>query len=201
MKDCTTEKNLYADIEFCRGKATKPGLKNHVLAIRKADIATFPAVQKDSATDIKGYAVIKESFVLAESAGFFRTQLVPKKNSVTGTSTSEWPNKAFDNVATVTMAGTDEEVSGVASALNNDDCIFLVPTHDGPYRLIGDENEVVDVAVNQETGEKSGDNNQTQLTLTCSDQDTLAPFYYGDIKLLDGTILNGETGAVKTAGS
>lgn len=195
---CSEENNLYADIEYCRGKASKPGLKNHVLGIRKSDITTFPKPQKDSAEAIDGYAVITESFVLASEAGFFKTELVPKKSSLQCQSQGNWPSKSFTNTANTVMAGSAEEASGYASALINDDVIFLVPTPEGPYRLIGSPDDVVDVQVDQNTGATTGDDNQTGINLVLEGQDTVAPFYYGDIKLLAGTILNGKTGEVKS---
>lgn len=190
---CTQDANLYADIQFCRGKASKPGTKPHILAIRKSDIQLFPKPQGSDAASIDGYAVIADNFSLATGAGWHKTELVPKLNSIGGESQGEWPAKSFQNTCVATMGGSGEEATGYASSLNNDDMVFLVPTKEGGYRLIGNADEHVDVAVSQQSGQAPGDQNQTQLTLTVND-DFLPPYYHGSIKLLGGSTISGETG-------
>ncbi len=194
-RECRQDVDIYADIDFCRGKASKPGIKPFILAIRKSHITSFPKPGGSAASSMDEFAIITESFTLESGSGFHRTELVPKLNSIGGESQGEWPAKSFQNTCVATMGGSGKEATGYASSLNNDDMIFLVPTKDRGFRLIGNADDHVDVAVSQQSGQAPGDQNQTQLTLTVTD-DFLPPFYHGNIKLIDGTTISGETGEV-----
>lgn len=178
-----TDVDIYEDIEFCRGNATKPGVKPYILGIKKSNIVTFPKPAGVNAQNLDGVAVISENFTLATGAGWHKTELVPNVNSIGGESQGEWPSKSFLNTVVATMAGSGARASGYASLLNNDDMVFLVPTRKGGFRLLGCEDEHVDVAVSQQSGQANGDQNQTQLTLTVTD-DFLSPYYTGTIKLI-----------------
>lgn len=180
-----TDVDLYADIEFCRGNATRPGVKPYILGIKKSNITTFPKPRGTAAANLEGVAVISENFVLKTGTGWHRTELVPNVNSIGGESQGEWPSKSFLNTVVATMAGSGAKATGYASLLNNDDMIFLVPTRKGGFRLLGCEEEHVDVAVSQQSGQANGDQNQTQLTLTVTD-DVLPPYYIGTIAMLGG---------------
>lgn len=180
-----TEVDLYADIEFCRGNATRPGVKPYILGIKKSNITTFPKPQGTDAAGVDTVAVIKDNFVLKTGTGWHRTELVPNVNSIGGESQGEWPSKSFLNTVVATMAGSGAKATGYASLLNNDDMVFLVPTRKGGFRLLGCEDEHVDVAVSQQSGQANGDQNQTQLTLTVTD-DFLPPYYTGTISMLGG---------------
>lgn len=180
-----TEVDLYADIEYCRGNATKPGVKPYILAIKKSNITTFPKPKGTAAANVEGVDVISDPFVLKTGAGWHRTELVPNVNSIGGESQGEWPSKSFLNTVVATMAGSGAKATGYATLLNNDDMIFLVPTRKGGFRLLGCEDEHVDVAVSQQSGQANGDQNQTQLTLTVTD-DFLPPYYIGAISMLGG---------------
>lgn len=178
-----TEVDLYADIEYCRGNATKPGVKPYILGIKKSNITTFPKPKGTAAANIEGVDVISDNFVLKTGTGWHRTELVPNVNSIGGESQGEWPSKSFLNTVVATMAGSGAKATGYATLLNNDDMIFLVPTRKGGFRLLGCEDEHVDVAVSQQSGQANGDQNQTQLTLTVTD-DFLPPYYIGTIAML-----------------
>lgn len=180
-----TDVDLYADIEFCRGNATKPGVKPYILGIKKSNITTFPKPRGTAAANLEGVAVISDNFVLKTGTGWHRTELVPNVNSIGGESQGEWPSKSFLNTVVATMAGSGAKATGYASLLNNDDMVFLVPTRKGGFRLLGCEDEHVDVAVSQQSGQANGDQNQTQLTLTVTD-DFLPPYYIGTIAMLGG---------------
>lgn len=180
-----TEVDLYADIEYCRGNATKPGVKPYILAIKKSNIISFPKPKGTSAAAVDTVAVISDNFGLKTGAGWHRTELVPNVNSIGGESQGEWPNTSFQNTVVATMAGSGAKATGYATLLNKDDMVFLVPTRKGGFRLLGCEDEHVAVAVSQQSGQAPGDQNQTQLTLTVTD-DFLPPYYTGTIAMLGG---------------
>lgn len=180
-----TDVDIYEDIEFCRGNATKPGVKPYILGIKKSNIVTFPKPGGIDVPSIDKVDIIVENFVLKTGTGWHKTELVPNVNSIGGESQGEWPSKSFLNTVVATMAGSGAKASGYASLLNNDDMVFLVPTRKGGFRLLGCEDEHVDVAVSQQSGQANGDQNQTQLTLTVND-DFLPPYYLGTIQMLGG---------------
>jgi len=58
-KKCTTDVDLYENVEYCQGSASLPGIRPHMYLIRRANILTFPKVLGDTAESLEEVAVIK----------------------------------------------------------------------------------------------------------------------------------------------
>ena len=65
-RECRQDVDIYADIDFCRGKASKPGIKPFILAIRKSHITSFPKPGGSAASSMDEFAIITESFTLED---------------------------------------------------------------------------------------------------------------------------------------
>ena len=193
-KKCTTDKDLYEDVQYCQGSASLPGVRPHMYMIRRVNILTFPNVQGDAATKLEDVAVIKDSFVLAEGAKFVKIDLVEGESEPTCENQGNEGAKSFLNKVAFVLPGTQKKVTGLIAKLNNDDVIFLYPQRDGAIRVIGNEMFRVQVELGQNAGKQVTDSSQSTITASVSDINP-APFYEGTFETEDGEI-DGKTDTI-----
>ena len=191
---CTTDKDLYEDVQFCQGSASLPGIRPHMYMVRRVNILNFPKVQGDAATKLEDVAVIKDSFVLAEGAKFVKIDLVEGESEPTCENQGNEGAKSFLNKVAFVLPGTQKKVTGLIAKLNNDDVIFLYPQRDGALRLIGNEMFRVLVELGQNAGKQVTDSSQSTITVSVSDINP-APFYEGTFETEDG-VIDGKTDTI-----
>ncbi len=196
-KPCTNEQDIYKDVDFCRGSRTYPGLRPYGYFIRKRNIVKWPTRKGSQATTLAEIATLDGDFVLVADKKWNKIDLVPDENEISSESVGSYGSKCFNNTVTLIVPGTEEEATGLAAQMNNDDVVFLVPQRNGKFRLIGNDMFLVDVKPNLGTGKKTEDANQTTLTITVTDE-IPAPFYPGKIETNDGDI-SGKDGNVVVA--
>lgn len=191
---CTTDKDLYEDVQFCQGSASLPGVRPHMYMVRRINILSFPKVQGDEATKLEDVAVIKGNFVLAEGVKFVKIDLVEGESEPTCENQGNEGAKSFLNKVAFVLPGTQKKVTGLIAKLNNDDVIFLYPQRDGAIRVIGNEMFRVQVELGQNAGKAVTDSSQSTITASVSDINP-APFYEGTFETEDGTI-DGKTDTI-----
>lgn len=191
---CTTDKDLYEDVQYCQGSASLPGIRPHMYMVRRVNILTFPKVQGDAATKIEDFAVIKDNFVLAEGVKFVKIDLVEGESEPSCNNQGNEGAKSFLNKVEFVLPGTQKKVSGTISKMNNDDVIFLYPQRDGAIRVIGNEMFRVQLELGQSGGKQVTDSSQSTVTASVSDIN-VAPFYEGTFQTEDGTI-DGKTDTI-----
>lgn len=191
---CTTDKDLYEDVQFCQGSASLPGVRPHMYMVRRVNILSFPKVQGDDATKLEDVAVIKSNFVLAEGVKFVKIDLVEGESEPTSENQGNEGSKSFLNKVAFVLPGTQKKVTGLISKLNNDDVIFLYPQRDGAIRVIGNEMFRVQVELGQNAGKQVTDSSQSTITASVSDTNP-APFYEGTFETEDGMI-DGKTDTI-----
>ena len=195
-KSCTDAVDLYEDVIKCPGQKRLPGTRAYGWFIRRAYITKLAEPQKEAATALKDYLVIKESHTLQADKKWIRLEFIPDKSSMTPEAQGEEGSKTMNNKATIVLPGTEEEQQAAASMLLNDDCIFLVPQRNGKVRQFGDAAFTVNVTPSATTGASVTDESNTTLEISVACE-TMPPFYYGDIVTADGTY-SGETCKLKT---
>jgi len=183
---CADERDLYADVKFCRGKKSNPGTRSHFYMLKKSNVLDWPAVNANAAS-LAEVSTLVGDFTLAADKKWVRIDLVPNQNEVNSEQVGQWGSYMFKNTYNALVPGTEEEATGLAAELNNDNCIFLVPQRNGKYRLLG--NEMFDCVVKPSlaSGKTSDDTNATTLAIEVED-DIPAPFYAGKIETSDGDI-------------
>lgn len=191
---CTTDKDLYEDVEFCQGSASLPGVRPHMYMARRVNILTFPKVQGDAATKLEDVAVIKSNFVLAEGVKFVKIDLVEGESEPTCENQGNEGAKSFLNKVAFVLPGTQKKVTGLITKLNNDDVIFLYPQRDGAIRVIGNDMFRVQVELGQNAGKAVTDSIQSTITASVSDINP-APFYEGTFETEDG-VIDGKTDTI-----
>ena len=191
---CTSDVDLYEDVNFCQGSASLPGVRPHMYMTRRANIVSFPKVLGDSAQSLGDVAVIKSNFVLAENCKFVKIDLLEGESEPTCESQGNEGSKSFLNKFSAVLPGTQEKVTGLITMMNKDDVVILYPQRDGKIRVIGNENFRVQVELSQNGGKAVTDSSQTTITASVSDIYP-APFYQGTFEIEDGTI-DGKTDTI-----
>ena len=196
-KACTSDVDLYENVEFCQGSASLPGIRPHFYFARKADIVNFPKIQGDDAEKLEDVVVIKDNFVLVEGKKWHKVDLVEGESEPTCENQGNEGAKSFNNSVALVLPGTQKKASSLISKLNNDDVIILYPQRDGAIRVIGNEMFRVQLNLGQNGGRAVTDSAQTTITAVVSDINP-APFYEGEFVTEDGT-MDGKTDSLKAA--
>lgn len=196
---CADEKDLYQDIVYCRGKKSLPGLRSYMYIIKKSNITTWPEKQIDSATDLATVATLKGDFVLDADKKWAKVELVPDQQQVVSEQVGQWGSYMYKNTYTGVVPGTEEEATGLATMLNNDNCVALVPQRNGKFRLLGNEEFDCLFKPGLDSGKGSDDTNATTITIEVEDE-IPAPFYTGKIETNEGDI-SGADGKLITTSS
>jgi hypothetical protein len=193
---CTDEKDLYGDVLFCKGKKSLPGIRSYAYFIKKKNILTWPTRATSTATTLAEIAKLVGDFVLVADKKWNKIDLIPNLQQVQSEQVGQYGSHLFKNTGTLVIPGTEEEVTGLASELNNDNCVFLVPQRNGKFRMLGNEEFDCEIKPGLDTGKGSEDTNATTLTITIEDE-IAAPFYPGTIVTSGGNI-SGATGKAVT---
>ena len=193
-KKCTTDVDLYDNVEFCQGSASLPGIRPHMYMIKRSNIVTFPKVLGKSATSLEDVAVIKDNFVLAADAKFVKVELVDGASEPTCENQGNEGAKSYNNSVSFVVPGTEKKATGLIALLNTDDVIFLYPQRNGAIRVIGNDMFRVQLTLGQSAGKEVTDSSQTTITASVSDINP-APFYEGTFLTEDGTI-DGKTDTI-----
>ena len=191
---CTSDKDLYQDVEFCQGSASLPGIRPHMYLTRRSNILVFPKVLGDAATSLDDVAVIKDSFVLAEGKKWVKIDLIEGESEPTCENQGSEGAKSFLNRVQFVAPGTQKKVTGMISKLNNDDVVILYPQRDGAIRVIGNEMFRVQLELGQNAGKAVTDSAQSTINASVSDINP-APFYEGTFEIEDGT-MDGKTDTI-----
>lgn len=196
-KSCADAVNLYEDVLKCPGQKRLPGTRAYGWFIPRRWITKLAEPQKEAATTLKDYLIIKESHTLQADKKWIRLEFIPDKSSMAPEAQGEEGSKTMNNKATLVLPGTEEEQQATASMLLNEDGIFLVPQRNGKVRQFGDDAFTVSVTPSATTGASVTDESNTTLEISVPCE-TMPPFYYGDIVTADGTY-SGETCKLKAA--
>lgn len=187
MANCTDQESIYSDIDFCQGKKSLPGIRNHVYGISKRDIAKWPKIERASISSLADAAVYVGDFVLAADKKWHKLALIPNQGQLQVESQGTYGSKTFNNTGTFNLPGTEEEATGYIAEANNDELVYLVPQRNGKYRVIGSEAFTPELTLAQDSGQAATDTNQTTITAVCTDEYP-APFYTGKIETENGDI-------------
>lgn len=195
-KKCTSDADLYENVEFCQGSASLPGVRPHFYFTRKANIANFPKLPAEPA-DLEAAVTITGNFVLAEGKKWIKVDLVEGESEPKCENQGNEGAKSFLNSVDFVVPGTQKKASALISQMNNDDIVILYPQRDGAIRVIGNEMFRVQLTLGQAGGKSVTDAAQTTITAAVSDVN-VAPFYEGTFVTEDGTI-DGKTDTVVPA--
>ncbi len=186
----------YKSLKWPSGKTQLPGIKPKVFYIPKRAIVVFPSLAKTFNLAMGELVTYTDSFQLAAGEYWRELSTLADKSPLDGKGQGTKPSKTFLNQLVISHEGVEEDASAFAMEANNDDFVYLVPTKNGKYRVIGNEMFQTDTAIEQKIGAAPTDEMGTMLTITCTD---VAPglYYAGEIVTEDG-IINEVEGKVAT---
>ena len=199
-KTCASTTDLYEDVLKCPGEKRLPGTKRFGFFIPRRYITKLAEPQKEAASALKDYLVIKDSHTIQSDKKWIKVEFLTDKNSFAPEAQGEHGSKTMNNKATLVLPGTEEEASALASIVLNDDCIFMVPQRNGKLRQFGDDTFEVDVTPSQSSGAGITDETNTTLEISVSCE-TMPPFYYGTLDTNDGIISGKDCKLTESASS
>lgn len=147
MANCETN-NVYKSLPFCPGQTRKPGMRKTAYFIQKRKIVSWPAA-------VKG--VISTNFTLAADAHWYEIEMIPKRSSLKSTPQGEWPSRSYDVQAVTFLPDDGPDTEDFCNMALNEELVLLMPRKDGTLRLIGCEEEIIEVSAEGDAGAESTD--------------------------------------------
>ena len=202
--NCTS---IIQSLAWCQGTPELPGIKRRIYYISKDQIVQWPTLAHDNRGRLTA-AAYAGNFVLAADANWKYIDILPDKSQLTSEAQGEYPSQTQLNKLTAVHPGVGVAASALAAYVNNNDCVFLVETVRGKYRVVGSEAWQVKSTVAQDLGQGPTGTTSTTLSVEATDE-CPAPFYYGKIETEDGIIqpeqmtqqYNGDTAAIEYNGT
>lgn len=196
MTDTCTGIGLYNSLGFCKGKSVLPGIRNHVLGIRKGDILVWPKLPTIVATTQSEIATYTGNFTLAADKKWLKIDLSLNKGQIEYETQGEKPSCTFLNKITLSHPEPSANALGFARQAVSDDMVYLVPQRDGQYRVVGSEFFETVTKPKGSTGEGISGTASADLEIEATDV-CPAPYYPGNIVTEEGTI-SGKDGSIVT---
>lgn len=197
---CDAFADIYKSLEYCTGKMSMPGTRPRAVFIPKKHITGWPTLPMANATEMGKVAVLDGNFALEADKYFHFLDLVDGENEPKSEQVGSFGSMHFSNSLILVIPGTEEEATGLATMLNNEDVLFIYFQRNGKARVLGNEMFRTSVKPSQNVGKATSDSNNTTLEITVEDV-APAPFYPGDIVIDGGVTISGATGKVKPTDS
>lgn len=197
---CDAFADIYKSLEYCTGKMSMPGTRPRAYFIPKKHITAWPTLPMANATEMGKVAVYDGNFKLEADKNFHYVDLVDGENEPKSEQVGSFGSMHFSNTLTLVVPGTEEEATGLATMLNNEDVVFIYIQRNGKARILGNEMFRTSVKPSQSVGKATSDSNNTTLEITVEDV-APAPFYPGDIVIDSKVVISGATGKVKPSDS
>ncbi len=147
MSECVNN-NVYMNLPFCPGQTRKPGMRKTAYYIQKSKIVTWPAASHGTTTS---------DFVLAADAHWYEVDMIPKRSSLKSAPQGEWPNRSYEVTAVVFIPDDGPDTEDFCNMALNEELVLLMPRKDGTLRLIGCEEEIIEVSPEGDAGAESTD--------------------------------------------
>lgn len=192
MTKCTGAESIYADVNFCPGQKSLPGVRGKLYGISKRDIVKWPTIGGNAPKDLASVAKYTGDFTLASDKKWHVIALIPNESELSVESQGTYGSKTFKCTGTAVAPGTEEEITGYIAQANNDEMVYLFIQRNGKARMLGSEAFTPELSLSQSTGKAATDTNSTTIQVVVDDEFP-APFYPGKIETADGDF-SGETG-------
>ena len=184
---------LQRSLYWCQGTPELPGIKRRLYYISKDQIVAWPNLTRDQNGRLLS-SIYLGSFELAADATWKYIDILPDKSQLTSEAQGEYPSMTQLNKLTAVHPGVGENASALAAYVNNCDCVYLVETVRGKFRVVGSEKWQVKSTVAQDLGQGATGTTSTTLNVEATDE-CPAPFYEGRIETEDGIIYTGQSPA------
>lgn len=184
---------IQRSLAWCQGTPELPGIKRRLYYISKDQIVAWPTLNHDPIGRLTS-AIYSGSFELVADSTWKFIDILPDKSQLTSEAQGEYPSMTQLNKLTAIHPGVGAEASALSAYVNNCDCVYLVETVRGKYRVVGSEKWQVKSTVAQDLGQGATGTTSTTLNVEATDE-CPAPFYEGRIETEDGVIYTGQSPA------
>jgi len=186
---CST---IQQSLAWCQGTPELPGIKRRIYYISKDQIVAWPTLTYDALGRLTS-AAYTGSFVLAADASWKFIDILTDKSQLTSEAQGEFPSQTQLNKLVAVHPSVGLEASALSAYVNNNDCVYLVETVRGQFRVVGSEKWQVKSTVAQDLGQGATGTTSTTLNVEATDE-CPAPFYFGEIVTEDGIINEADDG-------
>ena len=178
------------NIDWNVGRSNPSGIVPIAYRIAKSEITSWPTIDDlaDAAT-VDAYVNYTGDFVLKAGSVFETMYSTPGKGKVTFEPIGEIDNTMYTNKAVLSFPALIKEARAYAKAAANGDFIYIIPTMEGDYVVIGHPSPAYRVKspVSGDTGDAAGSAKGVTINLECNDETPL-PCYVGDLVTAAGTL-------------
>ena len=129
---------IQRSLAWCQGTPELPGIKRRLYYISKDQIVAWPTLNRDANGRLTS-SVYSGNFELVADATWKFIDILPDKSQLTSEAQGEYPSMTQLNKLTAVHPGVGADASNLAAYVNNCDCVFLVETVRGKYRVVGSE--------------------------------------------------------------
>ena len=180
---CST---IQQSLAWCQGTPELPGIKRRIYYISKDQIVAWPTLTYDALGRLTS-AAYSGSFVLAADATWKFIDILTDKSQLTSDPQGEFPSQTQLNKLVAVHPSVGVEASALSAYVNNNDCVYLVETVRGQFRVVGSEKWQVKSTVAQDLGQGATGTTRTTLNVEATDE-CPARFSYGETVTEDGVI-------------
>ena len=130
---CST---IQQSLAWCQGTPELPGIKRRIYYISKDQIVAWPSLTYDALGRLTS-AAYTGSFVLAADATWKFIDILTDKSQLTSEAQGEFPSQTQLNKLVAVHPSVGVEASALSAYVNNNDCVYLVETVRGQFRVVG----------------------------------------------------------------
>lgn len=183
------------NLAWTNGKVNPSGIKPVAYRIPREDIATWPTIVDDPTAvgvTIDTFANFTGDFVLVATKVWETVYSTQGKGKVTFEPVGETDASMFLNKGTLSFPDLTDEVRAFAKMSANGDYVYIIPTPNGRYHVIGNADYRVKTTLSGDSGDAPGSAKGVTINVECPDVTPL-PLYQGDLVTAAGS-LDTETG-------
>lgn len=177
------------NLDFKNGSVNPSGISPIAYRIRKDHISAFPTIVDTpvEGTTVPQYANYTGDFVLVAGKKWEKIYSTQGKGKVFFEPIGETDTRMYTNKATLFFPDLTDEARAYAKDAANGDYIYVIPTPNKRYHLIGHKHYRVTSPISGDSGDAAGSTKGLTINIECPDVTPL-PRYIGALLLADGEL-------------
>lgn len=185
---------IIGNLDWKNGSINPSGIVPMAYRIRKDFIKSWPTIvdEPTDATTASQFANYVGDFVLVAGKKFEKIYSIQGKGKVSFEPVGETDSRMYMNKASLFFPDLTDEARAFAKDAANGNYVYVVPTPNKRFHLIGHESYRVTSPISGDSGDAPGSAKGLTINIECPDVTPL-PRYMGALLLSDGE-LDCETG-------
>lgn len=177
------------NLDFKNGSVNPSGIVPIAYRIRRDYISAFPTIvdTPDEETTVAQYASYAGDFVLVAAKKWEKIYSTQGKGKVFFEPVGETDSRMYMNKGTLSFPDLTDEARAYAKDAANGDYVYIIPTPNKRYHLLGSPDYRVTSSISGDSGDAPGSAKGLTIALECPDVTPL-PRYAGALILSDGEL-------------